>query len=136
MDLADLVNFTPEYLDSLSLTQRNQFRDRLKELQNLERMTPKQRKKYLEKKKREAEKLEKVSDLQDTLKNLEELANPLYMKMKKKAEGSVLSGKGTLGKFDDVNVYIHCHNCKNTNEVREDQTQPVCAFCGTSLETR
>ncbi|MFW9777337.1 MAG: hypothetical protein ACFFE8_00705 [Candidatus Heimdallarchaeota archaeon] len=136
MNLVDLANFTPEFLDSLSLTQRNQFRDRLRELQQLERMTPKQRKEYHEHKKREAEEQAKFSDLQDTLKNLEELANPLFMKMKEQAEGSTLSGKGTLGRLDDVNVYILCHNCKNTNEVQEGKDQPVCAFCGTSLEMR
>ncbi|MFW9854022.1 MAG: hypothetical protein ACFFFG_03150 [Candidatus Thorarchaeota archaeon] len=136
MNLTDLANFTPEFLDSLSLAKRNQFRARLRELQQLERMTPKQRTEYYEHKKREAEEQAKFSDLQSTLKNLEELANPLFMKMKEQAEGSTLSGKGTLGRFDDVNVYILCHNCKNTNEVQEGKDQPVCAFCGTSLEMR
>lgn len=136
MDLTDLANFTPEILDSFALAQRNQFRDRLRELQQLERMSPEQREKYFEKIARDKAELDKVADLKDTLKNLEELANPLFMKMKEQAEGSILSGKGTLGKFNDVNVYLLCHKCANTNEVRDGEDQAVCVFCGTSLEMR
>ncbi len=135
MTIDELRTFTPEFLESLPVLKRNQYNDRLKVLQLIEKMTPKQREEYEARKKREKEHAEKLDDLKDSLMNLDESENSLFLKMKEKAEKSTLSGKGTLGVIDSKIVYIYCHNCNKTNEVTEGE-DIKCRFCKEPLDLR
>lgn len=135
MTIEELKTFSPDFLESLPIIKRNQYNDRLKELRLIEKMTSKQREKYFDKKRREKEQIAKLNDLKDSLMNLDELENSLFLKMKKKAEKATISGKGTLGIIDSKIVYIFCHNCHKTNEVTEGE-DIRCKFCKEPLDLR
>jgi hypothetical protein len=98
-------------------------------------MTLKQREEFLAKKKREKEHTTKLEDLKNTLMNLDESENSLFLRMKKKADKATLSGKGTLGVIDLKTVYLHCHNCNKTNEVTEGE-DIKCKYCKEPLNLR
>ena len=70
--------------------------------------------------------------LKNSLKNLNESDNILYLKMKKQAEKSVLAGQGTLGNFGKKTIFINCHKCNTTNKVLEGK-KTICKKCQTPL---
>jgi hypothetical protein len=135
MNLSELKEFTPVFLESLPLNQRNQYNTRLKELKLLKQMTPKQRKEYFTKKKREEEQATNFKSLKDSLKKLDESDNHLFGKMRKQAEKSTLVGKGTLGNIGPKSVYVHCYKCSETNEIIEGEVT-FCKHCKTPLNVR
>ncbi|UCG90320.1 MAG: hypothetical protein JSU57_00915 [Candidatus Heimdallarchaeota archaeon] len=132
MTLADLKNYTPEFLSELPLSLRNQYNTRLKELQLIEKMTQKQKKEYFRKKRKKQEQAADLDELRDSLKNLSESNNPLFLKMKKQAEKSVLVGSGTLGNFGQKRIFINCHKCNTTNKIIEGK-KSLCKKCRTPL---
>lgn len=132
MTLEELKEYTPEYLSELSLSQRNQYNSRLKELQLIEKMTPKQRKEYFLKKEKEQEQATKLDELRDSLKILSESNNSFFMKMKQQAEKSVLAGQGTLGNFGPKDVFVSCHKCNTTNKIKEGK-EILCKNCHAPL---
>jgi hypothetical protein len=132
MTLEELKQFPPKYLSELPLTLRNQYNTRLKELKLLDQMTPKQRKDYLRKKRKEKEQATKLNDFKNSLKNLSESDSPLFQKMKKQAEKSVLAGQGTLGNFGERKVFINCQNCNTTNKIIEGK-KTFCKNCRSPL---
>ncbi|MFX0172176.1 MAG: hypothetical protein ACFE9L_09665 [Candidatus Hodarchaeota archaeon] len=135
MKLSELKEFTPEFLESLPLSKRNQYNNRLKELQLIKQMTPKQRKEYFAKRKREKEQEVNFKSLKESLINLEESDNSLFTKMKKLADKSVLVGRGTLGNFEPKKIYINCYVCNKTNEILEGEVAS-CKHCKTPLNVR
>ncbi len=135
MDLYSLKSYSPEFLASLPLSNRNQFNTRLKELQLIERMTSRERKEYFAKKAREEEKATNYKALKSSLNNLSESENPLFLKMKKQAEKTILAGTGTLGNLGSKKVYIRCHVCGKTSEIIE-RKEIICKFCNSSLNVR
>lgn len=132
MILAELKNYTPEFLSELPLSQRNQYNTRLKELQLIEKMTQKQKKEYFRKKRKEREQAANLDELRDSLKNLSESDNPLFLKMKQQAEKSVLVGQGTLGNFGLKEVFVNCHKCNTTNKIIEGK-KALCKECRAPL---
>ncbi len=135
MSLNELRTFTPEFLDSLPLINRNQYNSRIRELQQIERMTPNQKKRYLEKKAREKEQATNVKALKTSLMNLSESDNLLFLKMRKQAEKAILAGTGTLGNLGPKKIYIRCHVCGKTTEIIEDEDFN-CKYCKSSLNIR
>lgn len=135
MDLDSLKSYSPEFLASLPLSNRNQFNTRLRELQRIERMTSREKKEYFAKKAREEEKATNYKALKSSLKNLSESENSLFLKMKKQAEKTILTGKGTLGNLGPKKVYIRCHICGKTSEIIE-RKEIICKFCNSSLNVR
>ncbi|MFX0184694.1 MAG: DUF3294 domain-containing protein [Candidatus Hodarchaeota archaeon] len=135
MNLSKLKEFTPVFLESLPVNKRNQYNARLKELKSLKQMTPKQRKEYFAKKKREEEQANNFKSLKDSLRKLDESDNHLFSKMKKQAEKSTLVGKGTLGNIGPKKVYVHCYKCNETNEIIEGEGN-ICKHCKTPLNVR
>ncbi|MHA1972060.1 MAG: hypothetical protein ACTSW1_03635 [Candidatus Hodarchaeales archaeon] len=135
MTLEELSSLNAEILENLSLSQRNQYNNRLKELQELEKMSPEERAEYLKKKELEKEQKSSLNELRDALKNLEELGNPLFLKMKEQAENSVIVGQGTFGHLGPKKIFVPCYKCGATNELFDDE-ELVCKHCGVSLETR
>lgn len=132
MTLEELKQFTPRFLYELPLSLRNNYNTRLKELQLIERMTPKQKKEYYQKKKKEQEQVANLDELKDSLKKLSESDNPLFLKMKQQAEKSVLTGQGTLGNFKQKKVFVFCHNCNTTNKILEGKNTQ-CEKCRAPL---
>ncbi|MFX1504691.1 MAG: hypothetical protein ACFFDC_01130 [Promethearchaeota archaeon] len=132
MNLEELRQFSPEFLSELPLSLRNQYNTRLKELKLLDQMTPKQRKEYFKKKREEKEQATKLDDFKNSLKNLSGSDSPLFQKMKKQAEKSVLAGQGTLGNFGEKMVYINCQNCNTTNKIIEGK-DTFCKNCRSPL---
>lgn len=135
MDLNSLKSYSPEFLASLPLSNRNQFNTRLRELQLIERMTSREKKEYFAKKAREEEKATNYKALKSSLKNLSESENSLFLKMKKQAEKTILAGTGTLGNLGPKKVYIRCHICGKTSEIIE-RREIICRFCNSSLNVR
>ena len=135
ISLDELKSFTPQDLGALSLPQRNQFNIRLKELQDLEQMTPSQREEYLKQKEQEAMLASNLNEFKNALKNLEELGNPLFAKMREQAEESALSGHGTFGIFEKKKRYVPCYTCGETNELK-DNDEFICQFCQAPLNER
>jgi hypothetical protein len=135
MDLETLKSYSPEFLASLPLNNRNQFNARLRELQLIDRMTSKEKKEYFAKKAREEEKATNYIALKSSLKNLSESENPLFLKMKKQAEKTILIGTGTLGNLGPKKVYIRCHICGKTSDIIEGE-DITCKFCDSSLNVR
>ncbi|MHA2040190.1 MAG: hypothetical protein ACW98X_27635 [Promethearchaeota archaeon] len=144
MDLETLKSYSPEFLASLPLNNllaslplnnRNQFNARLRELQLIDRMTSKEKKEYFAKKVREEEKATNYIALKSSLKNLSESENPLFLKMKKQAEKTILTGTGTLGNLGPKKVYIRCHICGKTSDIIEGKDN-ACKFCDSSLNVR
>lgn len=119
MTLEELKQYSPDFLSELPISQRNQYNARIKELQLIIKMTPKQRKEYNRKKKKEEEQVAKLDELRNSLKNLPDSDNPLFLKMKHQAENSVLAGQGTLGNFGLKQIFINCHKCNTTNRILE-----------------
>jgi len=135
MDLDSLKSYSPEFLASLPLSNRNQFNTRLRELQLIERMTSRERKEYFAKKAREEEKATDYKALKSSLKNLSESENLLFLKMKKQAEKAILAGTGTLGNLGPKKLYIRCHICGKTSDIIESK-EIICKFCNSSLNVR
>jgi hypothetical protein len=135
MKLSKLKEFTPEFLESLPLRKRNQYNSRLKELQLIKQMTPKQRREYFVKKKRDKEQEVNFKSLKESLINLDESDSSLFTKMKKLADKSVLAGRGTLGNFEPKMIYVNCYVCNKTNEILEGEVVP-CKHCKTPLNVR
>ncbi|MFX0049772.1 MAG: hypothetical protein ACFE8U_00640 [Candidatus Hermodarchaeota archaeon] len=135
MKLSELKEFAPEFLESLPLSKRNQYNSRLKELQLIKQMTPKQRKEYFAKKKREKEQEVNFKNLKESLIKLEESDNSLFTKMRKLADKSVLAGRGTLGIFEPKMIYVNCYVCNKTNEILEGEIAH-CKHCKTPLNVR
>jgi Zn finger protein HypA/HybF involved in hydrogenase expression len=131
MNLTELKSFSPEFLDSLPLINRNQYNARIRELQQIERMTPEQKKKFFEKKAREQEQATNVKALKTSLQHLSESDNSLFLKMRKQAEKAILAGTGTLGNLGPKKVYIRCHVCGKTNDIID-----ICKHCKSSLNVR
>jgi hypothetical protein len=115
MDLETLKSYSPEFLASLPLNNRNQFNARLRELQLIERMTSKEKKEYFAKKAREEEKATNYIALKSSLKNLSE--------------------SETLGNLGPKKVYIRCHICGKTSDIIEGE-DITCKFCDSSLNVR
>ncbi|MHA2202934.1 MAG: hypothetical protein ACW991_04540 [Candidatus Hodarchaeales archaeon] len=132
MTLEELKQYTPSFLSELPISLRNQYNTRLKELKLIKKMTPKQRKDYFKKKKKEQEQATKLDDLKDSLKNLSGSDNPLFLKMKKQAEKSVLAGQGTLGNFGQKRIFMNCYKCNTTNKIIEGK-KTLCKKCRTPL---
>ncbi|WP_455463288.1 hypothetical protein [Candidatus Hodarchaeum mangrovi] len=135
MTLQELKEISLDVLQHFSISQRNLYNNRLKELQNIARMSPEQREAYylemeLEKKRRST-----LEDFKNTIKNLEELGNPLFLKMKERAESSVISGQGTFGNFNIKKIFTACFSCGATNEILEEESS-VCQNCNTPLSLR
>ena len=135
MDIDSLKSYSPEFLASLPLSNRNQFNTRLREIQLIERMTSREKREYFAKKAREEEKATKYKALKSSLKNLSESENLLFLKMKKQAEKTILAGTGTLGNLGPKKIYIRCHICGKTSEVTE-RKEITCKFCNYSLNVR
>ena len=133
MTLEELKQFSPEFLSELPLSLRNQYNSRLKELKLINKMTPKQRKDYFKKKKKEQEQATILDDFKNSLKMLGESDNPLFLKMKKQAEKSVLAGQGTLGNFGEKTIYINCQKCNTTNQIVEGK-KARCKRCRAPLK--
>jgi hypothetical protein len=132
MTLEELKQFSPEFLSELPLSLRNQYNTRLKELKLINKMTSKQRKDYFKKKKKEQEQATILDDFKNSLKMLGESDNPLFLKMKKQAEKSVLAGQGTLGNFREKTIYINCQKCNTTNRIVEGK-KALCKRCRAPL---
>ncbi|MFX1515971.1 MAG: hypothetical protein ACFFC6_06655 [Promethearchaeota archaeon] len=132
MTLEELKQFQPGFLSELPISLRNQYNARLKELKLINKMTPKQRETYFEKKRKEQEQTTKLNDLKNSLKNLGESDNPLFLKMKKRAEESVLAGQGTLGNFGEKKIFINCQKCNTTNNIIEGK-ETLCKNCHSPL---
>ena len=132
MTLEELKQFSPEFLSELPLFLRNQYNTRLKELKLINKMTPKQRKDYFKKKRKEQEQATILDDFKNSLKSLGESDNPLFLKMKKQAEKSVLAGQGTLGNFGEKTIYINCQQCNTTNRIIEGK-KALCKRCRAPL---
>ncbi|MHA1993241.1 MAG: hypothetical protein ACW97Z_01745 [Candidatus Hodarchaeales archaeon] len=132
VSLEELSAFSPQALNSMSLEQRNKYTFRLKELQRLEKMSPGERKAYLQEK---ANSKKQSLDRQRVISSLEDLSNPLFKKMKEQADKTILAGKGTFGFFAEKKVFVHCHNCNNTNKIVEGD-DAVCQVCSSPLNTR
>jgi hypothetical protein len=132
MTLEELKHFSPEYLSELPLSLRNQYNTRLKELKLISKMTPKQKKEYYKKKKREQEQAAKLDDFKNSLKNLSGADSPLFLKMKKQAEKSVLAGQGTLGSFREKEIFVNCQKCNTTNRIIEGKNA-LCKNCRSPL---
>ena len=115
--------------------QRNQYNARLRELQQLEQMSPEEREEYRLHKKREEEQSSNLEMLQDSLKGLSESDNKLFKKMRKEADESILVGQGTLGKIGPRLMFIHCYNCNETNEIIEGG-EAICKNCKSPLNKR
>jgi len=135
MTLEELTSLDPSILENLSLLQRNQYNNRLKELQKLEKMSPQEREEYLKKKEQEKKRRSNLNELKDALKNLEELGNPLFLKMKAQAEDSVIVGQGTFGHLGPKKIFVPCFKCGATNELFDDE-ELICKYCNTSLDHR
>ncbi len=135
MSLDELKSFSPQDLATLSLPQRNQFNLRLKELQDLEQMSPTEKAAYYKRKEQESVQASQISDFKNALKNLEELGNPLFTKMRKQAEESAISGSGTFGSFVAKSRFIPCYSCGETNELTEND-EFICQFCQAPLSER
>ncbi len=110
----------------------DKVRTRLKELQLIEQMTPKEKAEYL--RKREQANQYNV-DRQSVIASLDELSSPLFKRMKEQADKSSLIGKGTLGVLESKEIFIHCYNCNNSNKVIENK-DAVCKFCNSPLNVR
>ncbi|MFW9904196.1 MAG: hypothetical protein ACFFFH_07690 [Candidatus Thorarchaeota archaeon] len=132
MSIEELKQFTPEFLSELPLSFRNQYNTRLKELKLISKMTPKQKKEYFKKKKKEQEQATKLDDFKNSLKNLSGADSPLFLKMKKQAEKSVLAGQGTLGSFGEKEIFVNCQNCNTTNKIIEGKNA-LCKTCHSPL---
>ena len=132
MTLEELKQFSPELLSELPLSLRNQYNTRLKELKLINKMTSKQRKDYFKKKKKKQEQATILDDFKNSLKMLGESDNPLFLKMKKQAENSVLAGQGTLGNFGEKTIYINCQKCNTTNRIVEGK-KTLCKRCRAPL---
>ncbi|UCG00418.1 MAG: hypothetical protein JSW11_12305 [Candidatus Heimdallarchaeota archaeon] len=132
MPLEELKQFSPEFLSELPLSLRNQYNTRLRELKLISKMTPKQRKEYFKKKKKEQEQATKLDDFKNSLRNLSGVDSPLFLKMKKQAEKSVLAGQGTLGNFGEKMIFINCHKCNTTNKILEGK-DTLCKNCRSPL---
>ncbi|PWI47586.1 hypothetical protein CEE45_11070 [Candidatus Heimdallarchaeota archaeon B3_Heim] len=132
LTLEELSEFSTQTLNSMLLEQRNKFTLRLKELQQLEKMTPEERKAYFQEK---TAFKQQHSDRQSVITSLEDLSNPLFKKMKEQADKTILAGKGTFGFFTEKKVFVHCHNCNNTNQILEGE-EAACEVCHTPLNTR
>jgi len=135
MTFTQLKSYSPEFLATLPLISRNKYNERSKELQQLDKMTPAQKKKYFERKTLEKEKATNVTALKTSLKNLSESENSLFLKMRKQAEKIVLTGTGTLGNLGPKKVFICCHVCGKTNESIEEE-EITCKYCNSSLNVR
>jgi hypothetical protein len=132
MTLEEMKQFSPKFLSELPLSLRNNYNSRLKELKMLEKMTPKQKREYYRKKKKEQENAANLDELVESLKKLSESDNHLFLKMKKQAEKSVLKGQGTLGSFKQKKVFVLCQNCNTTNKILEGKITP-CEKCHAPL---
>ncbi len=135
MTLEELKTFTPEILESLPLIKRKQYTLRLKELHLIEQMTPEEKEAYCKKKKEEEEQSNNVELLKDSLKNLAESGNSLFMKMRDRANGSILAGQGTLGVIGPKLLFIPCYKCNETNEIIEGE-EAICKNCRRPLNKR
>ncbi len=132
LTLEELSAFSSQTLNSLSLEQRNKYTLRIKELQRLEKMSPAERKAYFQEK---TTFKKQHSDRQSVITSLEDLSNPLFRKMKEQADKTILAGKGTFGFFAEKKVFMHCHNCNNTNQIIEGE-EATCKFCKSPLSNR
>ena len=74
------------------------------------------------------------TDRQSVISSLEDLSNPLFKKMKEQADKTILAGKGTFGFFEEKKVFMHCHNCNNTNQIVEGE-EAVCTSGNSPLST-
>jgi hypothetical protein len=132
MTFDELKSISPAQLDSLSLHQRNQYSNRLKELTLLSQMSKKERKAYLD---RKAAIRKQNLDRKELVANLNDLTNPLFKKMKEMADKSSIVGRGTLGRIESKTVFIHCHNCNKTNRILEGD-EAICEACNFPLSNR
>jgi len=135
MTLEELKALNPILLGSLSLHQKNLFNTRLKELEELQNLTPSQKAEYLKRKEHESLQALHLNEFKNALKNLEELGNPLFAKMREQAEQSAITGYGTFGSFSKKTLYIPCYSCGDTNELEEDD-EFRCKFCQAPLSER
>ena len=135
MNMQELKALSSDVLQRFSVSQRNLYNNRLKELQNIEKMSPKERDAYYLKLEKEKKHRSSLEDFKNTIKNLEELGNPLFLKMKERAEDSAISGQGTFGNFSIKKIFIACFSCGATNEIFEDESS-VCRYCNTPLNLR
>ncbi|MFX0016760.1 MAG: hypothetical protein ACFFB2_17235 [Promethearchaeota archaeon] len=132
MSLEELQRFSPNFLSELSLSKRNQYNTRLRELQLIKKMTPKQKKEYFRKKRKEQKQAADLDELKNSLRILSESDNSLFFKMKQQADKSILAGQGTLGNFGQKEVFVNCHKCNTTNKILED-SKSRCKKCGALL---
>lgn len=137
MNLKELENIPVEVLEELSISQRNLYNARIQELVKLNEMSPEEKKKYYEEREKKQKQKEKIDDFKSSLLNLSDSDNELFLKMKKRAEDSTLTGSGTLGKIHSIQKFLPCYNCGETNLVEEGSNQnQKCKKCDSLLNHR
>ncbi len=94
MTLDEIRKLPPDFLESLSLEERKKFMAIVEEKKKIANMSPEEREEYLRKKAEEKEKAQAADQLIFSLKE-----NPMFKKLKEKADAHQLVGRGEFGKI-------------------------------------
>ncbi|MFX1285035.1 MAG: hypothetical protein ACFFB5_15340 [Promethearchaeota archaeon] len=133
MSMEEIQSLPPDFLEALTPTDRNRLQDRVKELKKIEKMSPEERKAYLQEKKAEKERMEAAEGLGSSLTAMLDDSDSLFSRMRRAADESQVAGTGTFGKFTTEYVYFYCFACGKMNR-SEDSDLSSCEYCNSGIE--
>ncbi len=128
MDMEEITALPQDFLEVLTPVDRNRLQSRVKELKMLEKMSPKERETFLQKKREEKERADAAEGLGGSLTAMLDDSDSLFARMRHAADDSQVSGTGTFGKFTTEYFYFYCLACGKTNRSEEEKISS-CGYC-------
>ncbi|MHA2245907.1 MAG: hypothetical protein ACXADY_13170 [Candidatus Hodarchaeales archaeon] len=133
MSMEEITILPQEFLEALVPTDRNRLQTRVKELKKIEKMSPEERRAYLQKKIEEKERTEATEGLGGSLTAMLDDSDSLFSRMRRASDDSQVSGTGTFGKFTTDYVYFYCFACGKMNR-SEDKNLFGCEHCNAGAD--
>ncbi|UCG90334.1 MAG: hypothetical protein JSU57_00985 [Candidatus Heimdallarchaeota archaeon] len=133
MSMEEIQSLPSDFLEALTPTDRNRLQNRVKELKKIEKMSPEERKSYLQKKEEEKKRIEAAEGLGGSLTAMLDDSDSLFSRMRRSADESQVSGTGTFGKFTTDYIYFYCFACGKMNR-SEDSDLSSCEYCNSGIE--
>lgn len=128
MSMEEITALPKDFLEALIPSDRNRLQERVKELRRIEKMAPKEREAYLEKKLEDRKRVEAAEGLGGSLTAMLDDSDSLFARMRQASDDSQVSGTGTFGKFTTEYVYFYCFICGKMNR-SEEETISNCIHC-------
>ncbi len=128
MSMEEITALPQDFLEVLTPVDRNRLQSRVKELKMIEKMNPKERETYLQKKREEKERADATEGLGGSLTAMLDDSDSLFARMRHAADDSQVLGTGTFGKFTTEYFFFYCLACGKTNRSEEENISS-CGYC-------